>query len=235
MRLKPPSSKTGGEKSPPFFYGLIEHRGKESMNFGNRVSCSNCRRPGYTLKNLSPFEQENYLCELCQKHTLVCDVCLRRFVAPGLKSSYGIFCSEKCQDINYQKIADSLARMWGERIQQERAKVRCAYCNGEMPYPGPHTHSIIAYDKFYCGVGCSEKHRRTMPQQLPLPFPPSALNTPKETLKVRVNQNTGLTAVLTEWYQWLTNKDQLMYNRVEFKFKGVYVVFAKLKPESEKE
>jgi len=66
--------------------------------------------------------------------------------------------------------------------------------------------------------------------QVPLPFPPSALNAPKETLKIKVRQDLPLASLMNEWYIWLTDEKQTVYNRVEFKFKGCYFVIAKLKP-----
>jgi hypothetical protein len=71
--------------------------------------------------------------------------------------------------------------------------------------------------------------------QIPIPFPPSALNSPKETLKIKVDQGYPLPTLAIEWHQWLTDPKQTTYNRVEFKWKGCYFVIAKLKPETEGE
>jgi hypothetical protein len=120
----------------------------------------------------------------------------------------------------------------------------CDVCLGRFP--------ISQLEKFM-GIFCSEKcqaiHKekiiavtiemakeiKSMPNQLPLPFPPSALNVPKETLKIKVNQKVATTTLLEEWFNWLKNPLQTTYNRVEFKVGGVYVVFAKLKSEEKED
>lgn len=67
-----------------------------------------------------------------------------------------------------------------------------------------------------------------------LEFPPSAMNLPKETLKVKVTTTQfSFEEICKQWLVWLLDERQTSYNRVEFKYRNVYVVIAKLKNSEE--
>lgn len=130
---------------------------------------------------------------------------------------------------------------------------RCDHCKNN-PLKMGVTYPIYGFARF-CSIKCKVDYlidncydlglnahdmgvilRSLVPMiQVPLPFPPSALNSPKETLKIKVRQDISIATLTDEWVSWLTHEKQTVYNRVEFKYKSIYFVIAKLKPAAEGE